>query len=75
MFVATSGRKSSKPDGMGKWAAAMLLETIAWGLIALRGRIPDLFTVIVANGLLSAAFALILAAVYEYQQRRLPRWQ
>lgn len=75
MFVATSGRKSSKPDGMGKWAAAMFLETLAWVLIAVRGRIPDLFTVIVANGLLSAAFGLILAAVHEYQQRRLPRWQ
>jgi diguanylate cyclase (GGDEF)-like protein len=75
MFVATSGRKSSKPDGMGKWAAAMFLETIAWGLIAARGRIPDVFSVIVANGLLSAAFALILAAVYEYQRRRLSRWQ
>jgi diguanylate cyclase (GGDEF)-like protein len=75
MFVAASGRKSSKPDGMGKWAAAMFLETIAWGLIAARGRIPGLFTVIVSNGLLSAAFALILAAVYEFQQRRLPRWQ
>jgi len=75
MFVAASGRKSSKPDGMGKWAAAMFLETIAWGLIALRGKIPDLFTIIVANGLLAAAFALILAAIYEFQQRQLPRWQ
>jgi len=75
MFVAAAGRKSSKPDGMGKWAAAMFLETIAWGLIAARGRIPDLFSVIVANGLLSAAFALILAAIYEFQQRPAPRWQ
>jgi len=75
MFVAAAGRKSSKPDGMGKWAAAMFLETVAWGLIAARGRIPDLFSVIVANGLLSAAFALILAAIYEFQQRPTPRWQ
>lgn len=75
MFVAASSRKSSKPDGMEKWAAAMFLATMAWGLIAARGKIPDLFTVIVANGLLSAAFALILAAVYEFQQRQLPRWQ
>ncbi len=75
MFVAAASRKSNKPDGMGKWAAAMFLETITWGLIAARGRIPDFFTVIVANGILAAAFALILAAVYEFQQRRLPRWQ
>jgi diguanylate cyclase (GGDEF)-like protein len=74
MFVA-AGRKSNKPDGMEKWAVAMFLETVTWGLIAARGRIPDFFTVIVANGILAAAFALILAAVYEFQQRRLPRWQ
>jgi len=75
MFVASSGRKSSKPDGMGKWAAAMFLETLTWGLVAARGRVPDFFSVIVANGLLTAAYALILAAVYEFQQRQLPRWQ
>ncbi|HUW76658.1 MAG TPA: GGDEF domain-containing protein [Gallionella sp.] len=75
MFVAAAGRKSSKPDGMEKWAAAMFLETMAWGLIAARGRIPDLFSVIVANGLLSAAFALMLAAIHEFQQRHTPRWQ
>jgi len=75
MFVAAAGRKSSKPDGMGKWTAAMFLETMVWGLIAARGRIPDLFSVIVANGLLSAAFALILAAIHEFQQRHTPRWQ
>jgi diguanylate cyclase (GGDEF)-like protein len=75
IFVAAAGRKSSKPDGMRKWAMAMFLEMLTWGLIAARGRIPDFFSVVVANGLLSAAFALILVAVYEFQQRRLPRWQ
>jgi diguanylate cyclase (GGDEF)-like protein len=75
MFVAAAGRTSRKPDGMRKWAVAMFLESVTWGLIAARGRIPDFFSVVVANGLLSAAFALILAAVYEFQQRRLPRWQ
>jgi diguanylate cyclase (GGDEF)-like protein len=75
MFVAAAGRKRNKPDGMGKWAGAMFLQTLTWGLIAARGRIPDFFTIIVANGTLAAAFALILAAIYEFQQRRLPRWQ
>ncbi len=76
MFVAASGRNDSRTrDGMGKWAAAMFIETVAWGLIAARGRIPDLFSIIVANGCLAAGYALILAAIYEFQQRRLPRWQ
>ncbi len=75
MFVASSGRKGSKADGMGKWAAAMFVETVAWGLIAARGRIPDFFSIIVANGCIAVGYALILAAIYEFQQRRLPRWQ
>ena len=75
IYVASAGRKSRKPDGMRKWAAAMFLETLSWALIAARGKIPDFFSVVVANGFLSAALALILAAVYEFQQRRLPRWQ
>lgn len=75
MFVAAASRKSNKPGGMEKWAGAMFLGTLTWGLIAARGRIPDFFAVIVANGILTAAFALILAAIYEFQQRPLPRWQ
>ncbi|MGA7595844.1 MAG: GGDEF domain-containing protein [Gallionella sp.] len=75
MFVAAAGRKSSKPDGMGKWAVAMFVETLTWGLIAARGGIPDFFSIVVANGLLATAFSLMLAAIYEYQQRRLPRWK
>jgi diguanylate cyclase (GGDEF)-like protein len=75
MFVAAAGRKNNKPDGMGKWAVAMFVETLTWGLIAARGRIPDFFSIVVANGLLAAAFALILAAIYEYQLRSLPRWK
>lgn len=74
MFVATSERRD-KPDGMGKWATAMFLGTLTWGLVAARSHISDFFSVIVANGLLSASYALILAAVYEFQQRRMPRWQ
>jgi len=50
IFVAAAGRKSSKPDGMRKWAMAMFLEMLTWGLIAARGRIPDFFSVVVANG-------------------------
>ncbi len=76
MFVASSGRDRNRaPDGMGKWAGAMLLETSAWALIAARDVIPDLFSIMVANGFMAAAHALMLAAVYEFQQRRMPRWQ
>lgn len=76
LFVAaTGGNGDRKRDGMGKWAAAMLLETLTWTLIAARGTIPDVFSIIVANGFKAASHALILAAIYEFQQRQAPRWQ
>lgn len=76
LFVAaTGGNGDRKRDGMGKWAAAMLLETLTWTLIAARGTIPDVFSIIVANGLKAASHALILAAICEFQQRQAPRWQ
>ncbi|HUX62173.1 GGDEF domain-containing protein [Sulfuricella sp.] len=76
LFVAaTGGNGDRKRDGMGKWAAAMLLETLTWTLIAARGTIPDVFSIIVANGFKAASHALILAAICEFQQRQAPRWQ
>ncbi len=76
LFVAAiSGNDSKKPDGMRKWAIAIFLETLTWILIAARGSIPDVYSVVVANGLKAASHALILAAIYEFQQRSAPRWQ
>lgn len=76
MFVAAYGRNgNSKQDGMSKWAAAMFLETLIWMLIAARGVLPDILTIIVANGLKAASHALILAAIYEFQGRKAPHWQ
>lgn len=75
MFVTTGIRTSGIPNGMRKWATAMFLATLTWGLIALRGKIPDFLSIMVANGFLSAAYAMMLAAVYEFQQRRAPHWQ
>ncbi|HEX5365026.1 MAG TPA: GGDEF domain-containing protein [Gallionella sp.] len=73
LFVAASG--NGRREGVGKWAVAILLETLTWILVAGRGVIPDLFSVIVANGLKAGAHAMILVAVYEFQRRTLPRWQ
>ena len=73
LFVAATN-SNGKRDGIGKWATAMLLETLTWTLIAARGTIPDAFSIIIANGLKAASHALILAAICEFQQRSLPRW-
>lgn len=76
LLVATSSRsRDEKRDGMGKWAIAILLETLTWVLVAARGHIPDAFSIIAANVLKAGAHALILAAIVEFQRRVLPRWQ
>lgn len=76
LYVAKSGSDANgKREGIGKWATAMLLETLAWSLIAARSAIPDVLSIIVANGLIAGAHALWLAAICEFQRRPLPRWQ
>src|SRR5882724_489285 len=76
LFAAAYGRNGhSKHDGMEKWAVAMLLETFTWTLIAVRGTIPDIVSIIIANGCKATAHALILAAIYEFQRRTAHRWQ
>lgn len=76
LFIAAYGRNgNSKQDGMGKWAAAMFLETLTWAMIAARGILPDALSVIAANGLKAASHALILAAIFEFQRRKAPHWQ
>ena len=76
LFVAASSKdEAEKQDGIAKWAVAILLQTLTWVLIAARGGIPDAFSIVVANGFLSGSYALMLAAVGEFQQRTVPRWK
>ena len=76
LFVAVSCKEAdAKQDGIAKWAVAILLQTLTWILIAMRGSIPDAVSIVVANGFLSGSYALMLAAVGEFQQRTIPRWK
>ena len=76
LFVAVSCKEGdAKQDGIAKWAVAILLQTLAWMLIAVRGSIPDALSIVVANGLLSGSYALMLAAIGEFQQRTISRWK
>lgn len=75
LFVAVHGQGRGQRNGMGKWAAAMALETLTWVLIAARGQVPDFVSVALANTLKASAHALILLAIAEFQGRALPRWQ
>ena len=63
--VASRGRR----DGLLWWAWGLGAHTLAYLLFSLRGQIPDLLSVVLANTLLATSFALIAEGLYEFQQR------
>ncbi len=72
MAGALAAVRSRRREGMGPWALALVLHTGAYVLYALRGTAPDWATVVLANTLLAGTFALVLAAVQQFQGRSLP---
>ena len=74
LLVAAHGQ-AGKRDGMEKWAAALFLETLVWVVAVSRGIFPDLPAIVLAHVLKAASHAMILAAIFEFQQRRAPKWQ
>ncbi|MES2482779.1 MAG: ATP-binding protein [Pseudomonadota bacterium] len=56
------------------WSMAMMLQVVTYGLFALRGRIPDVLSVVVANMAVAATLALLSIGLYRFQQRKVPPW-
>lgn len=59
-------------DGLGHWAAALLVNAIGHLLIMLRGVAPDIFSVVLGNVLLACVFVGMIAAIYQFQGRPAP---
>jgi len=59
--------------GAVTWSRARQLQALAWGLLYLRGTLPDFLTIPFANTLLLAGFALDAAALWEQAGRRVWR--
>ena len=57
---------SQRRDGLQYWAAGLLLSAGAHGLLLLYGRIPNVWSVVLGNALLSAALAGFLVAVRRF---------
>lgn len=70
MAVVGWGRRR---DGLGHWAAALLVNAIGHLLIMLRGQVPDVVSIVLGNVLLSCVFVGMIAAIYQFQGRH-PRW-
>lgn len=63
---------SCRNDGLRFWALALLVNAIAYALLLLRDRVPNVLSINLANSLLSCVLTGILAAIYRFQDRRLP---
>jgi len=50
-------------DGLQHCATALLLAAAGYALFLLRGRIPDVFSIVLGNVLVAASFSFLLAAV------------
>lgn len=61
-----------RSDGIKLWAGALCCLALAYVLFLLRGRIPDPVSILLGNGLASAATSLVLAAICRFQGRALP---
>lgn len=61
-------------DGMVYWAWALAAQAVAYSLYSLRGQSHPAFSVVLANGLLAATFALFTEGLGQFQQRHLSRW-
>lgn len=57
-------------DGLHIWTGALILHTLVFALFSLRDKIPDVFSILLANIVLSCTYTLLLAAIGQFQQRR-----
>ena len=68
LVVGTERRR----EGVGLWATALLMQALAYVLLAGRGLLPDLVSIVIANALLSGVFACVLGAAYQFNGKPLP---
>lgn len=68
--VASPARR----DGMTYWAMALAAQTLAYLLFSLRDEVSDWLSIVLANGLYLATFALFAEGLSEFQRRRPQRW-
>lgn len=72
MAVALVAVRPERTEGIGLWALGLVLHTATYVLYTLRGTVSDWASIVLANALLSGTFAIILAAVHQFQGRALP---
>ena len=61
-------------DGLGKWTASLLLQSMVFALLAARGVWPDVATVVLPNACLTLVLTLQMAAIREFHGRATSIW-
>lgn len=61
-------------DGLRALICALALNAVAYTLFALRGRIPDFWSICAGNVAIVGCHALLIFAIAEFQRRRVPPW-
>src|SRR5581483_7425504 len=51
---------------MREWMLGISLQALSWGLVAVRGLVPDIVSVVLANALLSIGYAVMVDAVRRF---------
>jgi diguanylate cyclase (GGDEF)-like protein len=75
-YQQESGRRAGPGlagDAVRTWSLAKQCQAVAWGLLYLRGTLPDFLTIPFANAVLFAGFALDASALWEQAGRRVWR--
>lgn len=72
MACALGFMHNTRREGLGLWALALVLQSGAFTLYALRDIAPAWASVVLANVLLAMAFSSALGAVAQYHGRPLP---
>ncbi|HEX5355995.1 MAG TPA: diguanylate cyclase [Aquabacterium sp.] len=57
------------------WAAGLMLHALGYTLYSLRGQIPDVLSIVLANVAVSAMFALFGEGFFRFVERPAPRWR
>ncbi|MBB1074248.1 GGDEF domain-containing protein [Rhodoferax sp. 4810] len=73
VFLGIAARRDIK-NGIGVWAVGLAVSGCAYALLALRGQISDVLSIVLANFLVAISFALFSEGVGQFHHHPPRRW-
>src|SRR5262249_54451730 len=67
------GWQSAKVRALACWGAHFLIGSIAVALIAARGKIPDVWSIAIANAVMAAAYGIMWGGAPNFDGRATPQ--